>query len=124
MDIKFWLRDKKNLVFLALVLALLTMPFVLILFRLTLLGNILKLKEFEIVKKGICRKFQVPSTFVNLSVYDNMRIAINRDKSVFGSLMMRKRYLDTRKIYDVLHLVGLDKKSKERAPVPRRKTVA
>ena len=108
MDIKFWLRDKKNLVVLALVLALLTMPFVLTLFRLTLLGNILKLKEFEIVKKGICRKFQVPSTFVNLSVYDNMRIAINRDKSVFGSLMMRKRYLDTRKIYDVLHLVGLD----------------
>ena len=77
--------------------------------------NILKLKEFEIVKKGICRKFQVPSTFVNLSVYDNMHIAINRDKSVFGSLMMRKRYLDTRKIYEVLHLVGLDKKSKERA---------
>lgn len=79
------------------------------------MGNILKLKEFEIVKKGICRKFQVPSTFVNLSVYDNMHIAINRDKSVFGSLMMRKRYLDTRKIYEVLHLVGLDKKSKERA---------
>lgn len=76
-------------------------------------GNILKLKEFEIVKKGICRKFQVPSTFVNLTVYDNMRIAINRDKSVFGSLMMRKRYLDTRKILDVLHLVGLDTKTKE-----------
>ena len=78
-------------------------------------GNILKLKEFEIVKKGICRKFQVPSTFVNLSVYDNMRIALNHDKSVFGSLFMRKRYLDTRKIYEVLNLVGLDKKSKERA---------
>ena len=78
-------------------------------------GNILKLKEFEIVKKGICRKFQVPSTFVNLSVYDNMRIALNHDKSVFGSLFMRKRYLDMRKIYEVLNLVGLDKKSKERA---------
>ena len=73
------------------------------------------MKEFEIVKKGICRKFQVPSTFVNLSVYDNMRIALNHDKSVFGSLFMRKRYLDTRKIYEVLNLVGLDKKSKERA---------
>ena len=58
---------------------------------------------------------QVPSTFVNLSVYDNMRIALNHDKSVFGSLFMRKRYLDTRKIYEVLNLVGLDKKSKERA---------
>ncbi len=78
-------------------------------------GSLLKLKEYEIVKKGICRKFQTPSTFVNLSVYDNMRISLNRDKSVFGSILARKRYMDTKKIHEVLHLVGLDEKSKERA---------
>ncbi len=78
-------------------------------------GDILHLKEFEIVKKGICRKFQVPSIFGSLSVYDNMRIAINRDKSVFGAIMMRKRYLDTRRICEVLHMVGLEGKSKEYA---------
>ena len=78
-------------------------------------GNILKLKEFEIVKQGICRKFQVPSTFINLSVFDNMRIALNRDKSVLGSIFGRRLYQDTRKIHDILHMVGLDHKSKVKA---------
>lgn len=50
MGIKFWLRDKKNLVFLALVLVLLTMPFVLTLFRLTLLGKFIC---YAIVALGI-----------------------------------------------------------------------
>lgn len=50
MGIKYWFHDKKNLVFLILVLALLTMPFVLTLFRLTLLGKFLC---YAIVALGI-----------------------------------------------------------------------
>lgn len=50
MGIKYWFRDKKNLVFILLVLALLTMPFVLTLFRLTLLGKFLC---YAIVALGI-----------------------------------------------------------------------
>ncbi|MFV0636729.1 urea ABC transporter permease subunit UrtC [Mitsuokella sp.] len=50
MGIKFWLREKKNLVFLALILVLLTMPFVLTLFRLTLLGKFIC---YAIVALGI-----------------------------------------------------------------------
>ena len=41
MDIKIWLRDRKNIFFLLLLAALLVMPFVLNLFRLTLLGKFL-----------------------------------------------------------------------------------
>lgn len=50
MGIKYWFRDKKNLDFILLVLALLTMPFVLTLFRLTLLGKFLC---YAIVALGI-----------------------------------------------------------------------
>lgn len=50
MGIKFWLREKKNLVFLALIIVLLTMPFVLTLFRLTLLGKFIC---YAIVALGI-----------------------------------------------------------------------
>lgn len=50
MGIKYWFRDKKNLVFILLVLALLVMPFVLTLFRLTLLGKFLC---YAIVALGI-----------------------------------------------------------------------
>ncbi len=41
MDIRIWLRDRKNIFFLLLLAALLVMPFVLNLFRLTLLGKFL-----------------------------------------------------------------------------------
>lgn len=50
MEIKYWLQDKKNLVFLLLVAVLLCMPFVLTLFRLTLLGKFLC---YAIVALGI-----------------------------------------------------------------------
>lgn len=50
MAIKFWLRDKKNLVFIALLIDLAAMPFVLSLFRLTLLGKFLC---YAIVALGI-----------------------------------------------------------------------
>lgn len=50
LDIKYWLQDKKNLVFLALVAVLLAMPFVLSLFRLTLLGKFIC---YAIVALGI-----------------------------------------------------------------------
>ena len=50
MGIKYWFWDKKNLVFILLVLALVTMPFVLTLFRLTLLGKFLC---YAIVALGI-----------------------------------------------------------------------
>ncbi len=50
MAIKYWLRDKKNIVFIVLILVLLAMPFVLSLFRLTLLGKFLC---YAIVALGI-----------------------------------------------------------------------
>lgn len=50
MSIKYWLQDRKNLVFLALLVVLLAMPFVLSLFRLTLLGKFIC---YAIVALGI-----------------------------------------------------------------------
>lgn len=50
LGIKYWLRDKKNIVFIVLILVLLAMPFVLSLFRLTLLGKFLC---YAIVALGI-----------------------------------------------------------------------
>ncbi len=76
-------------------------------------GDLLKMREFEIVKHGVCRKFQVPSIFANLSVYDNMRISVNRNKSVFGAIFGHNQYRDSLKIMETLHLVGLEKKKQD-----------
>ena len=46
-------------------------------------------KEYKIVNAGVGRKFQVPSVFINLSVWDNMVLSLPGHKGVFASLFHR-----------------------------------
>lgn len=48
-----------------------------------------KLAEHEIVQAGVGRKFQTPSIYENLSVYDNLEVSFPRGRSVFGSLTFK-----------------------------------
>ncbi|RBW69367.1 urea ABC transporter ATP-binding protein UrtD [Bacillus taeanensis] len=47
-------------------------------------ANISKLQEHEIVHKGISRKFQAPSIFYNLTVYENLMIAMKQKKTLWS----------------------------------------
>jgi urea transport system ATP-binding protein len=48
------------------------------------------LREDEIAALGIGRKFQTPSVFVNLTVYDNVELSLRRpSKGVFATLLHR-----------------------------------
>src|SRR6478752_9755074 len=42
-----------------------------------------KLKENEIVKAGVGRKFQTPSVFEDLTVFENLEISFPRGRTVF-----------------------------------------
>src|SRR6516164_6954925 len=44
------------------------------------------MKENEIVKAGVGRKFQTPSVFEDLTVLENLEISFPRGRSVFGAL--------------------------------------
>ncbi len=44
------------------------------------------LAEHEIVRAGVGRKFQTPSIYENLSVYENLEVSFPRGRSVFGCL--------------------------------------
>lgn len=48
-----------------------------------------KLAEHEIVQAGVGRKFQTPSIYENLSVYQNLEISFPRGRGVFGSLAFK-----------------------------------
>jgi len=48
-----------------------------------------KLAEHEIVQAGVGRKFQTPSIYENLSVYDNLEVSFPRGRGVFGSLTFK-----------------------------------
>jgi len=49
-----------------------------------------KLSEHEIVHQGVGRKFQTPSIYENLSVYDNLEVSYPEGRSVFGSLIFKR----------------------------------
>ncbi len=49
-----------------------------------------KLSEHEIVRAGVGRKFQTPSIYENLSVYQNLEVSYPKGRGVFGSLMFKR----------------------------------
>ncbi len=49
-----------------------------------------RLKEHAIVKAGVGRKFQNPSIYTDLSVFENLEISFPRGRSVFGSLRFKR----------------------------------
>ena len=49
-----------------------------------------KLSEHEIVRAGVGRKFQTPSIYENLTVFQNLEISFPRGRGVFGCLTFRR----------------------------------
>jgi urea transport system ATP-binding protein len=49
-----------------------------------------KLAEHEIVRAGVGRKFQTPSIYENLTVYQNLEVSYPVGRSVWGSLMFKR----------------------------------
>jgi urea transport system ATP-binding protein len=49
-----------------------------------------KMKEHEIVRAGVGRKFQTPSIYEDLTVFENLEISFPRGRSVFGALAFRR----------------------------------
>lgn len=47
------------------------------------------LPEYQIVRSGIGRKFQTPSIYENLSVFQNLEVSFPRGRGVFGSLFFK-----------------------------------
>ena len=48
------------------------------------------LSEHEIVREGVGRKFQTPSIYENLSVYQNLEVSYPKGRDVWGSLFFKR----------------------------------
>jgi len=76
--------------------------------------NLVKLKDFKIVHIGISRKFQTPSIFQNLTVYENLIIALKQDKGLWATITAKITKNQQKDIEEMLHLTGLiDEKDQE-----------
>jgi urea transport system ATP-binding protein len=76
--------------------------------------NLLELDEPAIAKAGICRKFQKPSVFENLNVFENLELALATHKGVWVSLFVKLNQHQKERIEQVLETIGLtDQRSKQ-----------
>ncbi len=73
-------------------------------------ADVTRYSEHEIVKIGIGRKFQVPSVFTNMTVYENMELAVVKDRSLYSSMFHRLKKEQIERIEDILVTIGLYEK--------------
>ncbi|MDX5362207.1 MAG: urea ABC transporter ATP-binding protein UrtD [Alphaproteobacteria bacterium] len=66
-----------------------------------------RLEEHQIARAGIGRKFQVPSVFKELTVRDNLSVAMSRTTGVFANLFKFGRDSDLEDLHRLADLVGL-----------------
>jgi urea transport system ATP-binding protein len=69
--------------------------------------DLLSLSEPAIVQAGIGRKFQKPTVFEFLSVFENLELALADDKSFWRTLMARLTPAQGERIAGVLDVIGL-----------------
>ncbi len=69
--------------------------------------NLLEMDEPEIAEAGIGRKFQKPTVFENLSVFQNLELAMSQDKRVWPLLVARLNGEQRDHIDEVLTIIGL-----------------
>ena len=73
------------------------------------------MKEYRIVNEGVVRKFQVPSVFVNLTVFENMELSLKGNKGVWQLIFHRTSAEEKKLIDETLDKVGLLDKKNEAA---------
>jgi urea transport system ATP-binding protein len=69
--------------------------------------DLLQLSEQQIVAAGIARKFQKPTVFEQLTVFENLELALAGVRSFWKTLRARITPAQNRRIDDVLEITGL-----------------
>ncbi|MGC3990500.1 MAG: hypothetical protein QM796_12625 [Chthoniobacteraceae bacterium] len=69
--------------------------------------DLLRLRENEIALIGIGRKFQKPTVFEELSVFENLELALKADRGVRASLFFRLSGTQLDRIGEMLTLIHL-----------------
>jgi urea transport system ATP-binding protein len=69
--------------------------------------DLLRYKEAQIAQMGIGRKFQKPTVFEMLTVYENLELALKTDKGVKASVFFRPDSAESDRIADVLRTIHL-----------------
>lgn len=72
--------------------------------------DLLKKSEADIAQLGIGRKFQKPTVFEALSVFDNLELSLKTAKKIRHTLFARATPAQLERIDEVLNIIGLQNK--------------
>lgn len=77
--------------------------------------ELLKMREDQIVHAGVGRKFQTPSVYEDLSVFENLEISYPKGYNVFGALAFRRDGVVTKRIQEIAETIFLEDLLNEKA---------
>jgi urea transport system ATP-binding protein len=77
--------------------------------------NIRRYSEEQISRLGIGRKFQTPRVYLNLTARENLELAANRTKDVWGTLFRKLSASERDRIGLLLETIGLEAKADRQA---------
>jgi urea transport system ATP-binding protein len=66
-----------------------------------------RMSEHAIVRAGVGRKFQNPSIYENLTVFENLEVSYPKGRSVFGALVFKRTAEVTARIHEVAQEIML-----------------
>jgi urea transport system ATP-binding protein len=69
--------------------------------------DLLRYTEPEIAQLGICRKFQKPTVFEHLSVFENLELALKTRKGVLASMFFKLDSAQSDRLADVINTIQL-----------------
>ncbi|MCE3271522.1 MAG: urtD [Ramlibacter sp.] len=69
--------------------------------------DLLRYKEAEIAQMGIGRKFQKPTVFEHLTVYENLELALKTDKGVKASMFFKPDSAQSDRLAQILRTIHL-----------------
>ena len=67
-----------------------------------------RMKEFDIVRAGVGRKFQNPSIYENLTVFENLEMSYPEGRKVFGALFFKRSAAVVARVQAVAAEIFLD----------------
>ena len=73
-------------------------------------NDLSQFSEHEIVNLGVGRKFQRPTIIENISVWDNLCIALNTRKNFLSCLLFKLKNKDFKKVVEIISIINLEKK--------------
>ncbi len=66
------------------------------------------LKEQQIVRRGVGRKFQTPSIYEDLTVFENLEISYPRGREVWGALFWRRTDEVIERVHEIAQMIFLE----------------